>query len=170
MKKGLRNIIFSIYIVIAVFTTVCLLSFNNFRVSEFGNNSLVIIDDNKLEPEFNKGDLVIVNKKDAIVDGEKVFFYTTEDREIQIKLGEVTKSERVTKTETTYTIGENHKISSEYVLGSAKTASIIPKVGTVLGILESKWGFLFLIVMPTLIAFLYQITVVFSEIKETDKE
>ena len=170
MKKNIQNILFIAYIVIAVFTTICLLSYNQFKTSEFGDNTLVLITDNQLEPEFNKGDLVIVNKKDAIVDGEKVFFYDTENREIEIKLGEVTKSEIVTKSETTYTIEGEHKISSQYVLGSAKTASVMPKVATVLSVLESKWGFLFLIVMPALIAFLHQITVVFADIKNAREE
>ena len=43
-------------------------------------------------------------------------------------------------------------------------------MGTVLNVLESKWGFLFLIVFPSLLAFLYEITVVFSEIKNAKKE
>lgn len=166
MKNFFKNIIFIVYIIIAIFTTICLLSFNNYRVSEFGSNSLLIIDDNELEPEFHKGDLVIVNKDDTIIDGEKIFFYDAEDRTIAVKLGKVISSERVTKTESTFTLEGGHKISSEYVLGTSKTVSVIPKVGTYLGILESKWGFLFLIVLPALIAFLYQITVVFSEIRE----
>ena len=37
-------------------------------------------------------------------------------------------------------------------------------------VLESKWGFLFLIVMPSLILFIYQISVVISEIKNKDEE
>lgn len=169
MKKWISNVIFVIYIVIAVFVTICLLSYNEFKVTEFGDNSLVLITDSNLEPEFKKGDLAIVNKKDVIVDGEKVFFYNIANREIQIKLGEVVKTQKVTDTETTFTLEGEHKISGEYVLGSAKTASVIPKVGTFLRILESKWGFLFLIVMPALIAFLYQIIVVISQINEQRK-
>ena len=41
----------------------------------------------------------------------------------------------------------------------------MPNVGTILGILESKWGFLFLIVFPSLLAFIYEIGVVVSDIK-----
>ena len=170
MGKSIKNIIFIIYIIVAVFTTVCLLSFNNYRVSEFGNSSLVIVDDKDLEPEFNKGDLLIVNKEDQIAEGDKAFFYEKEGNKIGIKLAEVTKAEIVTRTETTYTFEGEHKVSSEYVLGPAKTAEVLPKVGQVLGILESKWGFLFLIVLPALIAFLNQITVVYSDIKESREE
>ena len=51
-------------------------------------------------------------------------------------------------------------------MGTTKTATKIPTVGSVLGALESKWGFLFLIVLPALLLFFYQISVVISEIKE----
>ena len=53
-----------------------------------------------------------------------------------------------------------------YVIGNTEGVTVIPKLGTVLGILESKWGFLILIVFPSLLAFIYEITVVFAEIKE----
>ena len=46
----------------------------------------------------------------------------------------------------------------------------IPVVGTVLSVLESKWGFLFLIVLPALLAFFYQITVVVSDIKNSKED
>lgn len=170
MKKIISNSLFAIYIVIAIFVTICLLSYNQFKVTEFGNNSLVIISDNGLEPDFNKGDLVIVNKKDLIKTGEKVFFYNTYDNEIDVKLGVLDAIEPVTPTENTYVFEGDRKISGEYVLGTAETAEVIPTVGSILGVLESKWGFLFLIVLPALIAFIYQITVVYSDIKSLKEE
>ena len=77
MKKVISNILFAVYMVIAIFVTICLLSYNDFKVTEFGDYSLVIIDDKELEPEFKKGDLVIVNKDEAIKLGDKAFFYNT---------------------------------------------------------------------------------------------
>ena len=170
MKKIISNGLFIIYVAIAIFVTVCLLSYNEFKVTEFGDYSLVIISDEGLEPDFNKGDLVIVNKKSKIITGRKAFFYNTYDRQIEIKLGTIEAFERVTNKETTYTLEGERKISSQYVLGPAETAEVIPGVGTVLGILESKWGFLFLIVLPSLLAFIYQISVVIAELKKSNDE
>lgn len=170
MKKTLSNILFSVYIVVAILVTVTLLSYNEFRVTEFGNYSLIIISDNGLEPDFNKGDLVIVNKEDKILTGRKAFFYDTYNEKIEVRLGLVEEAEKITSTETTYTLEGERKISGQYVLGPANTAEIIPKVGTVLGILQSKWGFLFLIVLPALLAFVNQIGVVYSGIKQAKKE
>lgn len=170
MKKTILNTIFVVYVIIAVFVTICLLSYNQFKVTEFGNDSLVIVDDNELAPDFNKGDLVIVDKSIDVLPGDKAFFYDTYDRQIEIMLGEVVDLEKVTETETTYTFEGERKISSEYVIGGEKGISVIPGVGAVLGVLESKWGFLFLIVLPALLAFFYQITVVISDIRNSKED
>ena len=170
MKKTLSNILFSIYIVVAIFVTVTLLSYNEFRVTEFGSYSLIIISNNELAPEFNKGDLVIVNKDDKVLAGRKAFFYDTYNEKIEVRLGLIEGAEKVTSNETTYTLEGERKISGQYVLGPANTAQIMPKVGTILGILQSKWGFLFLIVLPALLAFVNQIGVVYSGIKQAKKE
>lgn len=170
MKRTILNIIFVVYIVIAVFVTICLLSYNQFKVTEFGNYSLVIVDDDGLAPDYNKGDLVIVDKSVEVIPGDKAFFYSTSDRQTEIMLGEVEDIEKVTETESTYTFEGERKISSEYVLGGETGAEAIPVVGTILSVLESKWGFLFLIVLPALLAFFYQITVVISDIKNSKED
>lgn len=170
MKKVLLNIIFVIYVVIAIFVTVCLLSYNQFKVTEFGDYSIIIVDSNDLEPDFNKGDLLILNKDDEPEVGQKAFFYTTYERQAIIKEGEIEAKEPLTSTETTYTVSGGNKLSSEYIIGASETATKISGLGTVLGILESKWGFLFLIVLPALLAFFYQISVVVSEVKEGKEE
>lgn len=171
MKKIIYNILFTIYAIIAVFTTICLLSFNEYRITEIGKNALVIIDDNSLSPDYSKGDLVIVNKaeKDKTSVGDKVFFYSSHDRTVTVSLANVLKKEQITSTETTYTLDGNYDISSEYVIGPAKSSKIIKGVGSVLQVLESKWGFLLLIVLPSLIAFLYEIGVVISEVRGSKK-
>lgn len=170
MKKTILNIIFGIYVVIAVFVTICLLAYNEFKVTEFGDYSLVIITDDEMTPDFNKGDLVIVDKSQDVFTGDKAFFYDTYNRQIEVRLGEVVDLERVTQTEQTFTFEGDHKVSSEYVLGGVNGASVIPGVGAVLNVLESKWGFLFLIVLPALLAFFYQITVVVSDIKGSKED
>ena len=167
MKKTITNIIFIIYVVIAVFVTICLLSYNQFKVTEFGDYSLVIVTDDEMAPDFNKGDLVIVDKSQEVLPGDKAFFYDTYNRQIEIRLGEVNDLERVTETESTYTFDGDHKVSSEYVLGGENTASVIPVAGTILSVLESKWGFLFLIVLPVLLMFFHQITVVIADLRNS---
>ena len=170
MKKTIGNIIFIIYAIIAVFVTICLLSFNEFKVSEFGDTSLVIVDNQDLEPNFNEGDLVLVDKGKRIREGDTIFFYNTSADVVEVTLAQVQKIEKVSNLEYTYTVEGDVAISSEYVLGNAEDVTKISNVGTVLGVLESKWGFLILIVFPSLLAFIYEITVVFTEIREGKKD
>lgn len=165
MKKTLYNIIFIIYLIIAIFVTICLLSYNKFKVSEFGDISFVIVDTNKMKPDYKKGDLLIIEKTDVIEEGEKAFFYTTFEKNIEVRLGEITEVEEVSESESTYTVEGKNKISSEYVLGTTDTVNVLPGVGRILGIFESKWGFLFLIVLPALVAFVNQGIVVINAIK-----
>ena len=75
MKKIIGNILIIIYTVIAVFTTVCLLSFNEYKISTFGDNSFVLVTNDELLPNFKKGDLVIVKagNKSKIAIGDNIF-------------------------------------------------------------------------------------------------
>ena len=172
MKKVISNLIFIIYLIIAILITVCLLSYNDYKITEFGKTSLIIISDKKMQPDFNKGDLVIVEKSaDDIKAGEKAFYYDTYTKQIKVKLGTIEDVNKESESQITYVVDDGeHMISSEYVIGSAETAKVMPKVGTILKIVESKWGFLFLIVFPALLAFVNQAMVVASGIKEAKKE
>lgn len=177
MGKTIKNIIFGVYAVVAIIVTILLLSYNDFKVSEIGNYTLILIKDSSLAPEFNKGDLVILDKDDAVLSGRKAFFYEIENQQREIKLGLVENAERINEKEITYTLEGDKRISKDYVLGPASTAEVIPVLGTILSILESKWGFLFIIVLPALILVINQIGIVFSNIiqavkseKSDDKE
>mgnify|MGYP004613787437 CR=1 FL=1 len=170
MKKLILNILVIIYIVIAIFLTILLLSYNEFKVTEIGGNSLIIIKDNDLAPDYNKGDLVIVNSEDSVKVGQKVFYYETVDSKLKIKQGEIEDSEQVTSKDVAYTLDGEKKIAGKYLIGTTESAKVIKNAGTVLGILESKWGFLFIIVLPALLLVINQIGVVFNGIKEAKKE
>lgn len=171
MKKVISNTIFIIYLVIAILLTVCLLSYNDYKITEFGDTSLIIVTDKKMEPDYNKGDLVIVQKSDEIEVGEKVFYYDTYSQKIKVKLGTIEDVQKIDGVDSAYVVDDGeHKIASEYVIGPSSETSVVPKLGTVLKIVESKWGFLFLIVFPALLAFVNQAMVVAGGIKEAKKE
>ena len=170
MKKLILNILVIIYIVIAIFLTILLLSYNEFKVTEIGGKSLIIIKDNDLSPEYNKGDLVIVNSEDSVKVGQKVFYYDSNDSKIKIKEGVIEDIEQLTSKETAYTLEGEKKIAGKYLIGATDTAKVMKNVGTVLGVIESKWGFLFVIVLPALLLVINQMGVVLAEIKEAKQE
>jgi hypothetical protein len=159
MKKIIYNTLIILYALIAIIVTICLLSFNQYKVSEFDSTTVLIINTNNLkEKGFNKGDLVFVDTTQKQEPGEDIFFHATSE------LGKTTidiqtlKDKQVSAVtgETTYVL-ENKEIPSDLAIGPMKNSTRIGKLGTILSILESKWGFLILIVFPSLLAFLYEL-------------
>lgn len=168
MKKFFSNTLVVIYAVFAIFITICLLSYNDYKVTEFGNYSLIIIDSNDIKGDFKRGSLAIVDMDEEPKVGEKTFFYNTANKN-EIALAEVKNKEKLSEKETTYTFEGNKLVSSAYIIGSVENTTAIPVLGTILGIVESRWGYLFLVVLPSLLAFLYEITKVVESVKN-DRE
>ena len=167
-----RGVVISIWFLVAIFVTVCLLSYNEFKVTTFGKNSFLIIDSDEMEPDFLEGDLLIVkrNADNKIDIGDKVFYYNSfMDSSVLIYLDTVQNKYPVTKTETTYVL-DGERVSGEYVIGKSESAKVFHKWGTILGVLTSKWGFMFLIIFPTLFAIMYEIAMIIEMAKEKDED
>lgn len=166
MKKIAFDVIVVCYIIMSIFVTICLLSFNDYRISEFGNTSFVITQD-KLG-KFDRGNLVVVSRNDLqdIKKGQEVLFYNNYKSKVTIQIAEVKDFEKISKTETTLVFGDDRYISSEYVLGTVEGAKEYPVIGKILGVLESKWGYLIIVILPILFAFVYEIYAITVEIKK----
>ena len=166
MKKFLVNLIVTLYIIVAIFTTMCLLTFNKYRVSEFGDKTLVIIDEEDSSLDYKKGDLIIVGKKgfEDAKEGDTLFFYQSRG----IKIAKIQKKNDFGEAGTTFTIDGNYQVVQEDVIGTSNNIKVISKAGTILSVLESKWGFLFIIVFPSLLAFLHQIYALIKEISHKE--
>ena len=64
----------------------------------------------------------------------------------------------------------DYAVSSEYVIGTAKTSKSYSNLGTILGVLESRFGFLFMIIFPILVLFIYEIYAVIRELKSSKED
>lgn len=169
MKNKIISVLIAIWIVVAIFTTVCLLSFNKYRVAEFGKYSIFTVDTDILEPNFSEGSLLITKKTNHkhINPGDNIFYYDSDSSAAVVNIGTVTQKEEVTVTEATLTMQNENKISMSYVLGKEDSATSIPVLGTILSIIESKWGYMFLVIFPTILIFVYEVYAVIVEIKKT---
>lgn len=155
------------YILLIIFITICLLSYNDYKVTEFGKYTLLPVVDDYLEPDYKVGDLLIIEKNDLddVKLGDIIFYYRTARGITTVNYSPVIELERVTDTETTFTAVGDVRFSSSYFMGKADTIKVIPQLGKVIGLLQSKWGFLFLGVFPSLLAFLYTLYSVVAEVK-----
>ena len=169
MKKVLKVILgalVTVYLVLVVFVTGYLLNRNDYGVSMFLGKYLVFVEES-LEPTFKEHSLIMITptKFDEVKVGENIFFYDTYSAEKRIRYTEVTKKEVVNEKEVTYTLKDNNAISSQYVLGNEKNTTVLSGFGQFLYIVQSRWGFLFIVVFTLFLAFMYEIYAIYREVK-----
>ncbi len=170
--KTIKNIFLGIIIIVfscfAICMTVLLLNFNDFGVTEFGDKSLVILNREISSRNYKRGDLIIVEKVayDLIKEGDELFAYSVDNRKkVNIEVGEVQELYPKEKT-VAYKNGEG--FSQEYIIG--KAINTYHDVGTYLAVIESKWGFLFIVLVPCFIIFIYEIYALIVEIRYGEDE
>jgi signal peptidase I len=160
------------WFILAVFSTVCLISYNDYKVSVINNTSIIIMDNTDLEPTFMKNDVVFVSKasqKDYQV-GDYIFFYSNNRTDTNfINYGVITEIQPDESAEYGYYIGST-KISYSDIIGKANGSKVYHKVGAVLRVMESRWGFMFLVCLPTLFALVYEVYNIVIEVKTNTKE
>lgn len=171
--KLVKELLIGVWVVIAIFTTICLLASNDYMVSEFGETSLFVVDNRSLEENgFNKNDIIIVTKglEKEYNEGDGVFFYSgNKETKSFINFGVIDRVQRVDGAEDSFYFGETG-VSYSNVLGLANGSLKVEKLGFVLGLLESKWGFMFLIILPTLYAVVYEVYSIALEVKNKSKK
>ena len=160
-----------VWLIVAIFVTVCLLSYNEFKVTTFGKTTLLIIDSDELEPEFLEGDLLIIkrNSDNKINIGDRVFYYNSAMNSSTLVYHDTIEGkEDVDKDETTYLLGGSN-VSGKYVIGKLEGSKVYHKAGLILNIFSSKWGYMFLVVFPTLFAIVYEIIMVVETARSAKK-
>ena len=172
MKKVLGTILIIIYAIIAVTVTILLLSYNDYKVSEINGYSICIVKDEKLEPTYKKGSLLIAKKtdKESVKKGDHILVYKNiSNSEYEIKNREV-KEILKEGNHIIYLVDEDEQYDSEYLISKDSDIKSYEKIGTILGILESRWGYLFLVVIVSLILFLQEVFELVMEIKYGNME
>ena len=167
MKKVLGSIVFVLYVIIVLTVTILLLSYNEYMCSEINGYTLYIVRDDMLEPHYVKGDLLIikhVSDKNVNI-GDKLYFYqNVSNSDYFVRYGELTnKIEQSSRT--IYTIDEKYQYDSSYLIGEEDGTIVFHKIGTILAMLESRWGYLFFVVIITLLLFLENLYELYMEIK-----
>lgn len=164
--KHIKNFLIGIYLIIAIFSTICLLSLNDFRTVELGDYTLLYIDKFSKNELFDKGDLAIVEEAEDIKVGDKIFIYNAYDKIISPRTETVSEIEKVNEKETTYHLENGKALSSNYVIGKVNGSRKIAYLGGILAAMQSKWGFLFFIVAPLLILFIYEAFAFYDDFKK----
>lgn len=171
--------IVAIVIVIDVLLTVYLLNFNQFNVAEFGDKSILIMTSDI--DNYKKGDLLVVKKTNNIGLGDSIFFYNTSTKESIVSYSRVDMVNTNVGSENTYMVKVNPTnatinstaldfiVGHDLVIGAKDDVKVYAGLGTIVGTLSSRWVFLFAIIMPILVLFLYQLYLLIQELKKVKK-
>ncbi len=171
--KGLWGFVEIVIIIYVICITACLLSTNKFGFTQFGNTTLLTISNHMEQflPESKEHDLIIVKGgAEDIEVGDKIYYYATADNKYIVKTAHV--KEIVSRDDATalYQLDDSQSstIATTRVIG--KYSAIYHNIGGVLDILESKLGFLLLVILPILLIFMYQVYALIIVIKYGDEE
>ena len=176
----IKGILITIWVIVAIIATVCLISTNDFGVTEIGSKTVFVIDDDSHKPDFYKNDLIIASKteEDNYEVGDSVFYYLDNARDGSfIKNAKITSIDKNEGAEDAYhfargSISEdaNNDIIVSYsrMIGKANESKVIHKLGLLLNILENRFGFLFLIILPTIFAIVFEVYTIIEEVKSND--
>lgn len=169
MKRTIGTILFVIYAIIAITVTVLLLSFNEYNCSQLGGYTVYIVDDDSLEPEYKQGSILLIKETNDkhVQKGDEIFLYkvlnSQEYEFVSRTLKEKTQQGRHIVYEVEGEAEETY--DSTYFVGKAEDTIVIEGWGTLLAFLESKWGYLFCIVIVSLLLFLQEVFDLIIEIK-----
>ena len=158
-----KKILIVLFFLFTITMTILLLNFNKYGVSQFDDTSLLIIKKSFSSETYKKGSLVFVESKliKDYKEGDEVFVYHLDGKGgADIQLGVVGK---VYPEQDAITFTNGGTYSSEFIIGTGE--NVYPGLGTILSIFESKWGFLFIILVPNFFLFIYQLYSLIVEIK-----
>lgn len=146
-------------IVYVIFITSCILCRNKFGYTQFSDMTFVTVNDSnsKFIQGSKSGDLLIIREQQTGLDkGDLIYYYVTVDEKYVVRTG-VIESKTEDDYAALYVLNDEDKtsVASNRVIG--KYVSTHPGKGSILEVLESRLGFLFLVLLPILVVFIYQV-------------
>ena len=167
MKRAIGTILFVIYTIIAIIVTVLLLSYNEYNCSEIGGYTIFIVRDDSLEPEYKKGSILLIREtadKNVQVGDELFLYKVINSQEYELVTRSLERKVQQGK-HIIYEVDQEERYNSGYFIGKASDTVVIDGWGYLLSFLESKWGYLFCIVVVSLLLFLQEVFELIIEIK-----
>ena len=172
MKKVLGTILFVVYAIIAIAVTVLLLSYNDYNNSEIGDYTVYIVTDDSLEPEYKQGSILLIkgtNDRNVQV-GDEIFMYKVLNSSEYEVISTTLQGKTQQGSHLIYLVDNEERYASEYFIGKTDDTIVIEGWGYVLNLLESRWGYLFCIVVVSLLLFLQEVFELVMEIKYLNKQ
>ena len=167
MKKVLGSIVFVIYAIIAITVTLLLLTYNEYNCSEIGGYTVYIVNDDSLEPEYKQGSILLIKHTSDknLKENDGMFLYKVLNSQEYEVVNKTLQSKTQQGRHITYVTTDDENYASDYLIGKESDTIVINGWGYVLSLLESKWGYLFCIVIVSLLLFLQEAFELAMELK-----
>ena len=162
MKKVLRGlwsvceVIIIFYVIVVTAFILCKNKYGYTQIGDYTFDNVSLIDARNIE-DADKGDLLVVRNSNNVHVGDRIYYYAAYNESYIVRSDYVVSMES-DDFSALYTIqrnGENTVVPSSRLLG--KYSTVYKKVGGILEVLESRIGFLFLVLLPIMIVFIYQV-------------
>lgn len=161
---GIVDFLMLVVIVIAIGVTLVSLTSDNNGVSKVGTYIPLNVKTESMEPTINEGDFIIVEECDPyeLKVGDVISFLSSEQDEYIVKTHRIVAIEGADSSKSFITRGDNNPFDDDVpvypvdVIGKWNDVKL-SKVGYILDFVSSRYGFLFLIILPLFILFVYQI-------------
>lgn len=168
IKSIILGILLVVYFTFVIAMTILLLNFNDYGVTEFGDKTFIIINDEISNENYKKGDLVITKKQklENLQIGQDLFTYKVDSKgNVTIDLGKVGN---IYPEEEAVSFENGSTYSLDFIAGIPQEKH--ESIGTFLSVVESKWGFLFIVLVPSFLIFVYEVYTLIVEIKYGQEE
>ena len=164
MKKVISwglGILEALIIAYVIFLTGCIFFVNDFGHTQFGKYTLIEVDKGQasLLDGVEEGDLLVIKNGEDIVKGNIIYYYSVINEQYFVKKSAVTEIKE-DSFGAMYTVdvankAETAAIPDKKVIGNY--ISVHRRLGKILTVLESKIGFLFLVLLPMMCIFIYHV-------------
>ena len=144
-----------------------LLSYNDYNNSELGGYTVYIVKDDSLEPKYKQGSILLIkstNDKNVQIGDEMFLYKVINSQEYEVVDRTLAEKEQQGR-HIIYYVEDEESYANDYFIGKASDTIVIEGWGFVLGLLESRWGYLFCVVVVSLLLFLQEVFELVMEIK-----
>ncbi len=148
-----------VIIIYVILVTMFVLCKNKYGYTQFGDYSFANIDliAEKNVKDTKKGDLLVVKNSNDIHKGDLIYYYAVLNDNYIVRSAVVTdvKEDDYSALYTVSLSNTTINVASSRVLG--KYSTVYNNLGSVLSVLESRVGFLLLVLLPIMVVFIYQV-------------
>lgn len=169
--KWLWNVLEIIIVIYVIVVTSCILCRNNFGFTQFGSYTIASVDEVNVNylSDSKPGNLLVIKNNDNLKKDDLLYYYTPINEEYVIKNGVVNQIIK-SNDNALYILDNDEKtsVSDSRILG--KDVKEFAFLGSVKDVLESRIGFLLLVLLPIVIVFVYEICKFVISIKQEEKK